>query len=100
MLVKMKPAFFELSEAEQKKFTQKDLEKMEALGYKLHYLIDCSWSNQEWQVIGVEEWPSLEAIKAIEKFHDEELRASKYVEMKTFLGTPIFDKYAQTGTNR
>jgi len=32
-------------------------------------MLDCSWSNEEWQSIGIEEWPSMEAIQKIEKFH-------------------------------
>ena len=100
MFVRIKPAYYELSEEEQKEFMRKDREKMEELGYKLHYMIDCNWSNQEWQFIGVEEWPSMEAIEKIAKFHEEELEASKYAEYKTYLGTPVYDGYAQSGTNR
>ena len=100
MFVKIKPAYFELSEEEQKEFMRKDRERMEELGYKLHFLIDCSWSNDEWQFIGVEEWPSMEAVQEIAKFHEENLEASKYAEYQTYLGTPVYDEYTQSGTNR
>jgi hypothetical protein len=43
----------------------------------------------------------MEAIQKIEKFHEEELGASRYAEYKTYLGTPVYDEYTQSGlTNR
>ena len=101
MFVKIKPAYYKLSEKEQQEFMQKDREKMEQLGYKLHFMLDCSWSNKDWQFIGVEEWPSMEAIEKIEKFHEEELQSSKYAKYKTYLCTPVYDAYTQSGiTNK
>lgn len=101
MFVKIKPAYYKLSESEQKEFMRRDREKMEELGYKLRFMIDCSRSNGEWQFIGVEEWPSMEAVKEIERFHEEELNASKFAEYMTYLGTPVFDAYTQSGiTNK
>ena len=101
MFAKIKPAFHKLSEEERQEFMRKDREKMEELGYKLHFMLDCSWSNEEWQFIGIEEWPSMEAIQKIEKFHEEELEASKYAEYKTYLCTPVYDEYTQSGiTNK
>jgi hypothetical protein len=97
MFARIKPAYHELSEAEQQAFMRKDREKMEVLGYNLHFMLDCSWSNDEWQFIGVEEWPSMDAIQEIEKFHEEDLEASKYAEYKTYLGTPVYDEYTQPG---
>ena len=101
MFAKIKPAYFQLSEEEQQEFMRKDREKMEELGYKLHFMLDCSWSNKEWQFIGIEEWPSMEAIEKIEKFYKEELELSKYVEYKAYVGTPVYDEYTQSGiTNK
>ena len=101
MFAKIKPAYNNLSEEEQQEFMRKDREKCEELGYKLHFMLDCSWSNEEWQFIGIEEWSSMEVIKKIEKFHEEELELSKYVEYKTYLCTPVYDEYTQSGiTNK
>ena len=101
MLVKIKPAYYELSEEEQQEFMRRDRAKMEELGYKLRFMLDCSRSDKEWQFIGIEEWPSMEAIREIEKFHEEELGASRYAEYKTYLGTPVYDEYTQSGlTNK
>ncbi len=101
MFAKIKPAYFELSEEEQQEFMRKDREKMEELGYKLHFMLDCSWSTDEWQFIGIEEWPSMESIEEISKFHEEVLEVSKYGEYKTYLGTLVSDEYTQEGiTNK
>ncbi len=101
MLAKIKPAYFELSEEEQQEFMRRDKEKLEDLGYKLHFQLDCSGFNEEWHGIGVEEWPSMEAIEKLEKFYEEELKLSKYVEYKAYLGTPVEDEYTQSGiTNK
>jgi hypothetical protein len=97
MFVKIKPAYYELSEEEQQEFMRKDRERMEELGYKLRFMLDCSWSDKKWQFIGIEEWSSMDAIEKIEKFHEEELGASKYAEYKTYLGTPVYDEYSQSG---
>ena len=93
---KMKKAFLELSDDEKFAFMRKDRENLDDLGMKAVSMIDCSWSNEEWDYIGVEEWPSLEAIKRRELFENEELEVFKYVESKTYLGTPeSFDDYGK-----
>ena len=94
---KMKKAFLDLSDDEKFAFMRKDRENLDDLGMKAVSMIDCSWSNEEWDYIGVEEWPSLEAIKKRELFENEELEVFKYVESKTYLGTPeSFDDYGKT----
>jgi hypothetical protein len=93
---KMKKAFLDLSDDEKFAFMRKDRENLDDLGMKAVSMIDCSWSNEEWDYIGVEEWPSLEAIKKRELFENEELEVFKYVESKTYLGTPeSFDDYGK-----
>ena len=93
---KMKKAFLELSDDEKLAFMRKDRENLDDMGMKAVSMIDCSWSNEEWDYIGVEEWPSLEAIRRRELFENEELEIFKYVESKTYLGTPeSFDDYGK-----
>lgn len=96
---KIKEAFTELSEEEKLEFMRKDRENLDGLGMKALTMIDCSWSsddNDKWDYIGVEEWPNMEAIKKREKFEKEELEVFKYVESKTYLGTPeSFDDYGK-----
>jgi len=93
---KMKEAFGNLPDEEKLAFMRKDRENLDALGMKALSMVNCSWSNDEWDYVGVEQWPSMEAIKNREKFENDELDVSKYVEFKTILGTPeSFDEYGK-----
>ena len=92
---KIKEAFTKLPEEEKMAFMCKDRENLDALGMKAVSMIDCSWSNDEWDYIGVEQWPNKEAIVKREIFEREELEISKYVESKTYLGTP--ESFAEYG---
>ena len=84
---KIKEAFYNLSEEEKKEFMRKDRENLDELGCKIMMMVDCRWSNEEWNFIGVEEWPTIEALEKRAKFEYEELSAFRYVESKTYLGT-------------
>ena len=84
---KIKGAFYNLSEEEKKEFMRKDRENLDELGCKIMMMVDCRWSNEEWNFIGVEEWPTIEALEKRAKFEYEELGAYRYVESKTYLGT-------------
>ena len=86
MFVNMKEAFNDLSDEEKMAFMVKDRKNLDELGCKFE-TINCSGSNEEWQFIGIEEWPSMEAIEKRAKFEYEELEKYKYVESKTYLGT-------------
>jgi len=93
---KMKKAFIDLPEEEKMAFMRKDCENLDELGMKAVMMIDCSWSNEEWDYIGVEQWPIIEVVKKREKFEKEELEVFKYVESKTYLGTPeSFSEYGK-----
>lgn len=93
---KIKEAFHKLSEEEKKEFMRKDRENLEELGCKIMMMIDCRWSNEEWNFIGVEEWPTIEALEKRAKFEYEELGTYRYVESKTYLGTrESFAKYGK-----
>ena len=93
---KMKDAFIDLPEEEKMAFMSKDRKNIDELGMKAVMMIDCSWSNDEWDYIGVEQWPTEEALKKREQFEKEELEVFKYVESKTYLGTPeSFDEYGK-----
>ncbi|MFY1112355.1 MAG: hypothetical protein AB3K77_11825 [Methanosarcinaceae archaeon] len=84
---KIKEAYYNLSEEEKQEFMHKDREQMDELGMKLLMMIDCRWSNEEWDFIGIEEWPGIEALEERARFEKEELEAFRYVESKTYLGT-------------
>ena len=93
---KMKKAFIDLPEKEKMAFMTKDRENLDDLGMKAISMVDCHWSNEEWDYIGVEQWPSMEAIEMREKFEKEQLEVFKYVDSKTYLGTPeSFEEYGK-----
>ncbi len=93
---KMKTAFIDLPEKEKMAFMTKDRENLDDLGMKAISMVDCHWSNEEWDYIGVEQWPSMEAIEMREKFEKEQLEVFKYVDSKTYLGTPeSFEEYGK-----
>jgi hypothetical protein len=86
MFCKIKESFNDLSDEEKMAFMVKDRKNLTELGCTFE-MINCSESNEEWQYIGIEEWPSMEAIEKRVKFEEEELEISKYVEYKTIVGT-------------
>jgi hypothetical protein len=86
MFVNIKETFSDLSDEEKMEFMRKDRKNLDELGCKFE-TINCSGSNEEWQFIGIEEWPSMEAIEKRTKFEKEELELPKYVESKTIVGT-------------
>ena len=93
---KMKDAFGALTDREKMDFMRRDRENLDSLGMKAVTMIDCSWSTGEWDYIGVEQWPSMDAIEKRKTFEQEELEVSRYVESKTILGTPeSFDDYGK-----
>jgi len=85
---KMKEAFGRLSDEEKMAFMKRDRQNLDKLGMKAVAMIDCSWSNDEWDYVGVEQWPSMAAVQDRERFENEELEVFKYVVSKTLLGTP------------
>ena len=86
---KMKKAFRELPEEEKMEFMRKDRKNLDELEMKAVIMVDCHWSNEEWDYIGVEEWPTIDAIKKREQFENEVLEVFKYAESKTYLGEPL-----------
>jgi len=92
----MKPEFSRLSEKERSTFMAKDRASLDALGMKAISMIDCSGRDEKWDYIGVERWPSMEAIKKREKFENDVLEISKYVEYETHLGVAqSFENYGK-----
>lgn len=85
---KIKQAFYDLSEEDKSAFMRKDRENLDELGMRAIMMIDCRWSNEEWDYIGIEEWPTNEALEKRGKFEKSDLQAFRYVESKTYLGTP------------
>ena len=87
LFAKIKPAFYNMSEKEQQEFMIKDRKNIDELKGKVLMMIDCRWSNEEWNYVGVEEWSSLEALEKRAKFEYEGLEKFRIIESKTYLGT-------------
>jgi hypothetical protein len=87
LFAKIKEAFYELSDEETMEFMVKDRKNLDELGCKVLMMIDCRWSNEEWNYVGIEEWPTIEALEKRAKFENEELTKFRYIEAKTLLGT-------------
>ena len=93
---KIKSEFFELSEEERIAFMAMDRANLDELGMKAISMVDCRKTDHEWDYIGVEGWPSLEAIKERERFENDDLQISKYVKYKTHVGVgQSFDDYGK-----
>ena len=86
LFAKIKEAFYKLSEDETKEIMLKDRKNLDELGYKW-WMINCSWSTKEWDVIGLEEWPSIEALEKRAKFENKDLKKFRIIESNTYLGT-------------
>jgi len=89
LFVKMKDAYHNLSPEEKGAFMQRDRQNLDSLGMRAVMMIDCRWSNEKWDFIGVEEWPSLEALEERGRFEKEELATFKYIRSRSFVGTPV-----------
>lgn len=93
---KMKPEFFQLSEQERRQFMARDRANLDALGMKAISMIDCRDSDEEWDYIGIESWPSRKAVEERERFEKEELHIARYVEYKVHVGVEqSFEEYGK-----
>jgi hypothetical protein len=93
---KMKTDFMKLPVSERNEFMAKDRANLDKLGMKAISMIQCSGMDDEWDYIGVEGWPSMDAIKKREEFENKVLQISKYVTYKTHLGLEqSFDSYGK-----
>lgn len=83
---KIKEAYFRLSEEERNSIESKRVKKFEELGGKLLVGGTPYWSNEEWAVFGVEEFPDVEAVQEYAEFMIG-LGWLRYFESKTYLAT-------------
>lgn len=78
-------AWYELSEREQQELVRQVSAAREGVGG--HSIIDCEsgWATESWHFFGVEEYPSVESIRAYHRRLDE-LEWPQYVESESMLG--------------
>jgi hypothetical protein len=91
---KLKEAWYELSEEEMMEYMRKDQEILDELGCTFT-MYDLRWSNEEWDFVGVEEWPTIEALEKRGQIEKEEMQGFRYVESKTYLGTRVLEEYGK-----
>lgn len=93
---KIKKEFVDLPDPEKNEFMIKDRANLDELGMKAISMVQCGDLDNEWDYIGVESWPSMEAIQKREDFENNVLEISKYVTYKTHLGIgQSFENYGK-----
>jgi hypothetical protein len=85
-LLKSTEAWYQLSEEEQTSLLAKVNEALEKVGGKTVVLCNSSWSSEQFQFFGVEEFPNIEAIQKQSALHNE-LNWLRYIESVSVLGT-------------
>jgi len=85
-LGKMSEAWHQLPQEEQKSLLAKVNEALEKAGGKTVVLCNSSWSSEQWQFFGVEEFPDIAAIQKHTTLLNE-LNWLRYIESTTVLGT-------------
>lgn len=85
-LGKMSEAWYQLSPQEQESLMAKVDSALDQVGGSQTLICDSSWSSEQWQFFGIEEFSDIEAGQ---KHADllGELNWSRYVESMTVLGT-------------
>lgn len=96
MFAKIKESFADLSEKEKMEYMRKDRENLDQLGCRVVMMVDCRWSSEDWDYIGIEEWPTMEALRRRAQFEREELEVSRMAETKAYMGTrESFEGYGE-----
>lgn len=79
-------AWYQLSEEEQNSLMAKNEESLAEVGVKAIVTCNSGWSNEEWMLFGMEEYPDMEAVHK----HSADLQAMnwfRYVKSFSLLGT-------------
>jgi len=85
---RMKEAWFQLSEDEQKALLVQVTKALQDVGGTSMLMCDSSWASEKWLIWGVEEFPSLEAMQEYAG-RLVDLHWFRYCEAETLLGTQI-----------
>ena len=85
-LARTTEAWYQLSREEQNSLLQKVQATLVQVGGKSTITCDSSWSSEQWQIFGVEEYPDIEAVQKHAALLIE-LNWFRYLELMTMLGT-------------
>lgn len=84
-LAKYKDAWYQLSQEEQNKMQERNLQSLKEVGAESIVFCLSYWADEEWLGWGVEKYPDIEAVQK----HSDNLFAMNwfhYMESKTILG--------------
>ena len=87
-MARVKPSFLALPDEERKALQAKVMESADKLGIRILAVADCTWSSSCYHVFGVEEYPSIGAIRE----HIEAQRKLGWLdhfEQECIVGTPL-----------
>ena len=79
-------AGYQLTQEEQDALLAKERESSEKAGARNIVFCEATWSNEEWQYFGVNEYPDVEALQEHTK-RLEEVQWFRYVTSRVILGT-------------
>ena len=86
-MTRAKDSWWELSEEEKNALGEKVSESFQKVGGKPVISASCEWSNPKYQMFGVQEFPSIAALR--QHFDDQrELGFTKHLEGEYVVGTP------------
>ena len=88
LLLKIKEAGYKLLEDDKKfkKLMEDDLKNLKELGGKHVIACDCRWSDGEYSIYSVSEFPDIDALQKHTQF-EEENGWFRYFDYKFYLGT-------------
>lgn len=85
-MMRMKEAWYQLSEEEQNSLGAKVTDALEKAGGKSLIVCNTAWSSEQWLSFGIEEFPDVEAVQKLSEGHME-VDWYRYVESVSMLGT-------------
>ena len=85
-MVKMKEAWYQLSQEEQDGLVSRNFEKVKEFGGKTVVACDSSWSSEQCEYFGLEEFPDIEAAQKYAAYLNQ-VGWLRYIDSTTFLGT-------------
>lgn len=87
-LMRFSEAGYQLSQEERDAIIAEQTESFEKAGGKNIVFGDATWSNEEWQYFGVNEYPDIESLQEHTK-RLEEIPWFRYVKSKVILGNEM-----------
>ena len=86
-LARPKPEWCKLSKKEQEAYLEKLQASIGKVGGKIVIYCDSSWSNEQWPIFGIEEYPNLDAVRKHAELHAELHWPYEFLDAFSILGT-------------